>query len=628
VSVSQPSQANRSEFGTAGAYPYDHRSPLRWVLSHLGRYKGLVASFLSAALLTNVLAAAVPRLTGLAFDEVLRSGPSARRLLLIAAAILGLVLVRGAVDLVSSFSIETLGQRLERDARDELYASLLGKSQTFHNRQRVGDLMARANGDVRQLNPMMNPGVALITEALLGLVVPPVFIAFLDPRLLFAPLLFILVFAFALRHYLRQLSPVSAAMRASFGALNAGLNETITGTEVVKGAAQEAQEKAKFVRNASAYRDAFVAQGRVQARYLPLLLLGVALTGAFAHGLLLLSRAELTTGELVAYMGLMGALRFPTAISIFTFSLVQLGFAGAARILELIREETELDENAGGYSAPVRGEIVFEGVSFAYRAGERLSLRDVSFRAAPGATVAIVGQTGSGKSTLTKLVNRAYDVSEGRLLIDGVDVRSWNLGALRSQVSVIEQDVFLFSRTVAENIAFGLGARATKAAVVAAAKAAQAHDFIMGFADGYDTVIGERGVTLSGGQRQRLAIARALLTDPRILILDDATSAVDSATEDEIQRAIDRVLEGRTTLLITHRLSQIRRSDLIVLLHQGEVVDQGTHAELLGRSRLYRRLFARYDDTDPIGAQGVSRQGVGGQGVVAQGGSAARVERG
>lgn len=606
MAVSPPTRASRSEF-SVDRYACDHRSPVRWVLSHLGRYKGLVASFLGAALLTNVLVSAVPRLTGLAFDEVLRGDPSARRLLLLAAAILGAVLVRGAVDLVNSFSIETLGQRLERDARDELYVSLLGKSQTFHNRQRVGDLMARANGDVRQLNPMMNPGVALITEALFGLVVPLVFIAFLDPRLLLAPLLFVVAFALALRHYLRQLSPVSAAMRTAFGTMNAGLNETITGIEVVKGTAQEAQEKAKFARHASAYRDAFVAQGRVQARYLPLLLLGVALTGAFAHGLVLLSRAQLTTGELVAYMGLMGALRFPAFISIFTFSLVQLGLAGAARILELIREETELDENALGYSAPMRGEIVFDGVSFAYEAGERPSLRNVSFRAAPGATVAIVGQTGSGKSTLTKLINRAYDVTAGRILIDGVDVRAWQLGALRSQVSVIEQDVFLFSRTIAENIAFGLGERATKPAVVAAAKAAQAHDFIMGFTDGYDTVIGERGVTLSGGQRQRLAIARALLTDPRILILDDATSAVDSATEDAIQRAIDRVLEGRTTLLITHRLSQIRRADLIVLLHQGEVVDQGTHEALLARSRLYRRLFARYDDEPACAPHGAAR---------------------
>ena len=445
--------------------------------------------------------------------------------------------------------------------------------------------MARAANDVRQLNPMINPGVGLITESMIGIVTPLIFIAFLKLELLIAPVLFVIVFYFALRSYMRQLNPVSGAMRYQFGVMNAGLNETIVGIEVVKATAQEAQEKRKFFRNASLYRDHFVRQGQVQARYLPLLLIGFALSGAFAHGLWLLSRGDLSVGQLVAYMGLMGVLRFPTFISIFTFSLVQLGIAGAERILALIDEETELDENAGGHSATIRGEIEFDDVSFHFGGDSDVAaLRDLSFRVEPGETVAIVGQTGSGKSTLTRLVNRIYDVDEGSLRIDGLDVREWNLESLRSQISVIEQDVFLFSRSIAENIAFGLGQEVGTAQIEEAARAAQAHDFILGFQDGYDTVIGERGVTLSGGQRQRLAIARALLTDPRILVLDDSTSAIDSATEDEIQKAINRVLEGRTTFIITHRLSQIRKADTILVLHQGEIVAQGSHEELLETS--------------------------------------------
>jgi len=566
---------------------------MRWIISHLLRYKWYLASFLSASLITNVLYSAVPRLTGLAFDEVLQPNPSPARLLNVVLAILAIVVIRGVADLINAGSVETLGQRLERDAREELYVSLLGKSQTFHNRQRVGDIMARAANDVRQLNPMMNPGVALTTDATISIISPLVFIAFIRLELLAAPFLFVLFFGFALRYYSRQLNPVVGQQRYQFGLMNSGLTETVTGIEVVKSTAQEAQERAKFSHNARLYRDLYVRQGQVEARYLPPLLLGVAMAGAFGHGLWLLSLGELSVGDLVAYISLMTVLRFPAFISIFTFSLIQFGLAGAQRILTLIHQETELDENRAGHEAEIRGEISFENVTFSY--GESTVLDNISFRVEPGQTVAIVGQTGSGKSSLTKLVNRIYDVTEGRILIDGVDVRDWNLASLRSQISAIEQDIFLFSRSVAENIAFGLGQQAGQAAIEQAARDAQAHDFIMDFKDGYDTLVGERGVTLSGGQRQRLAIARALLTDPRILILDDSTSAIDSATEDKIQQAINRVLQGRTTLLITHRLSQIRRADKILVLKRGQIVDQGSHAELLQRCDLYRRIFIRYD---------------------------------
>ena len=232
-------------------------------------------------------------------------------------------------------------------------------------------------------------------------------------------------------------------------------------------------------------------------------------------------------------------------------------------------------------------------MTFGYVSGVDV-LSDVSFSVRPGQTVAVVGQTGAGKSTLTKLINRTYDVNEGRVLVDGVDVRDWSLAALRRQISIIEQDIFLFSRTVAQNIAFG-APEATREAIEAAARAAQAHEFILGFEDGYETVVGERGVTLSGGQRQRIALARAFLTHPRILILDDSTSAVDSETEDQIQRAIRHASENRTTFLITHRLSQIRWADLVLVLRKGRLEAAGDHLTLMETSPAYRLIFDQYE---------------------------------
>ena len=579
----------RREFTVADAAQYDQRSPVRWIAAHLLRYKRFLTLSIGGTLLLNVLAAIQPSLIGSAFSEVLRPQPSRDTLARIALTMLGLVLGTGLVDIITRYAGEFLAKRLERDARDELYRSLLGKSQTFHNRQRVGDIMARAAGDIGQINSMIVPGLDTLFDSFTSLTMTIIFIAILNPELLLTPLVFTVFFGLALRHYVNRLRPVAGTMREQFGLLNAGLTETVTGIEVVKTSAQEAQEATKFLTQARRYRDLFVQNGDIQARYLPPLLLSAAIAGAFLHGSLLVTQGRLPVGGLVTYLGLMANLRFPVGISIWTFNLAQLGLAAAERILVLLREETELDENAAGHSAPIRGEIVFDHVTFRY--GDTPILTDVSFRAAPGQTVAIVGQTGSGKSTLTKLVNRIYDIEAGRILVDGIDVREWSLDSLRGQVSTIEQDIVLFSRSIAENIGFSR-AGASEAEIRAAAADAQADGFIRGFKDGYATVIGERGVTLSGGQRQRLAIARALLTDPRILILDDSTSAIDSATEDLIQAAIRRLLQGRTTLLITHRLSQIRWADQILVLDGGRVIDQGTHDELLARCDLYRRIFA------------------------------------
>ncbi len=582
-----------SEFSIEGQQRSNRGSAVRWIGWHLTRYKLLLIAAVGGMFTQNVLGSIIPILVGAAFTAVLEDPPDGSRLTQIALVVLVVVLLRGLIDLGASLANETVAQRFTRDARDEIYVSLLGKSQTFHNRQQVGDLMARTANDVRQLGMMVNPGMALIIDSFTALVVPIVTIALLEPKLLPPPLIFTALFFLALRHYMKKLTPASMAMRSSFGRLNSGLAEAVTGVEVVKSMAQEEQEDAKFDSNAGAYRDAFIEQGMAQARYLPPLLLAMTIASSLLLGIYYHSQGQLSIGELVTYIGLVSLLRFPTFISIFTFSLVQLGMVSSKRILDILNDEADLDSNAQGQSAKIEGDIRFEHVTFSY--GGEPVLKDVSFHAKPGETVAIVGETGSGKSTLAKLINRIYDVDSGRVLVDGVDVQEWNLDSLRSQISTIEQDIVLFSRPVVENIGFSLGQDVDLATIEAAARDAQADGFIRELPNGYDTIIGERGVTLSGGQRQRIAIARALITDPAILIIDDSTSAIDSQTEDEIQRAIRRVLEGRTTILITHRLSQIRWADKVVVLRKGEVVDVGSHDELLERCTLYRRIFAHYD---------------------------------
>ena len=578
------------EFRTGTEYPYNRTSPTRWVISHMMRYPMLPIGFVILAIFAISAFTYASFQIQQAFQVIEQQGP-VEQLLVVSLGLLGVRALFAVVDMINTVIREFLASRMERDAREELYISLLGKSQTYHNRQRVGDLMAAATGDVSQLNLMISPGLSLIVEAATQLVTPLIAIAALDWRLLPVPSIFVLVLLWGLMRYNRQLGPVAGALRGQYGMVSATLSEAIQGIEVVKATARETFEAQRFKGVAAKYRDLFVQEGEIKARYLPLRFYGLLIGISYGYAMWLRSLGYIDTSDVIAFMTLITLFQFPTFISLFMFALVQFGLAGARRILQIINTETEMDENAGGESHVVDGALEFRGVSFGYADGQ--ILRDISFSAQPGETIAIVGQTGSGKTTLTRLVNRTYDATQGEVLIDGVDVKRWNLDSLRSQISMIEQDIFLFTKTIGENIAFGARGEVTQERIEWAAKQAQAHDFIMSFPEGYATVVGERGVTLSGGQRQRIAIARAFLTDPRILILDDSTSAIDSATEDQIQRAMREILKGRTTLLITHRLAQIRWADRIVVIRRGQIDAQGSHEDLMRTSEAYRRIFAR-----------------------------------
>lgn len=589
-----------AEFTLQRKNKFDHSSPARWIVSHIAPYLWIVAMIFAGAIGNAVLAVVVPILTGDAFNAMLEAPPDTSALLPLAITIGVSQIIRGVLQLGRNFGAELLAQKMERDIRDELYLSLLGKSMTFHNIQPVGDTMARSTNDVREINYMFSPGINLVVGSFMFILMPIFFAPRYHPSLILTPLVFTIIYFIALARYLKRLAPITDEVRATFGEMNTHLSESLDGVEIMKGAAQEGAEVERFVTNARKVRDAFVQQGDLEAKYIAMLLLGLAYAGGLIHALFLFRAGLIDVGAVVAYFGMLQLLGFPTFTSTFAYSQISLGLSSARRILELINRETHLDQNASGRTSKIRGEIEFRNVSFRYPhpspvergdrgEGENI-LENISFKVMPGQTVALVGQTGAGKTSLVKLINRTYDVTAGQVLVDGVDVREWNLASLRSQTSIIEQDIFLFSRSLSDNIAFGKPG-ATKEEIIAASIAAQAHDFILDFDQTYATTVGERGVTLSGGQRQRIALARAFLTDPRILVLDDSTSAIDSATEDKIQRAIANAARGRTTFIITHRLSQIRWADLIIVLRKGQIAAIGTHDELMQTSEAYSRIF-------------------------------------
>ena len=573
------------------------KSSRRWILAHIFHDTNKIFIFIVffTTILTANLATIIFVFIGNAITAILNLNiPTFMNIFII---IIILSFTNPGMRLANFMLREVIAQRMERDTRKEFFINLLGKSQSFHDQQKIGELMARATDDVRMLNFFISPAVSLILESFTDLVVPVIYIAIFYPvQLIIEPIIFVILFLIALRSYINKIGPISFDLRMNFGLMDATLNETLNGIEVVKGTAQEDREIRKYLYNIQKYKDAFIKQGIVQAKYLPILLLALIITIAFGHSIFLFYLGLMDIGQIIAYLGILSLLYFPTNISIFVFAIVRLAGASAKRILEYMNMETKIDENINGVTKKIQGQIIFENVSFKYPNSKNFVLKNLNFEIQPGKTVAIVGTTGAGKTTLTKLISRLYDVSEGRILIDGVDVRDYALKSLRSQISYIEQDVFLFSSSIYENITFGRIGSLDE--VIEVAKQAQAHEFISKLPDEYYSEIGERGVQLSGGERQRIAIARAFLSDPPVLILDDSTSAIDSKTEDQIQFAIRNILRNRSTFLITHRLSQIRWADLILVLRNGELIAMGTHDDLLCNSDEYRKIFIKKFDLE------------------------------
>ncbi|MFX1316720.1 MAG: ABC transporter ATP-binding protein, partial [Promethearchaeota archaeon] len=482
------------------------KNPRRWILAHI--FHGSNKTFILIVFFTTILAANLSSLILVLIGNAITDFLIGKQSSLIFYTLIILLLSIGTpiLRLINYMLREVIAQRLERDCRREFYANLLGKSQSFHDQQKIGELMARATDDVRTMNFLISPAISLIFESFTALVIPLFYIVFFYPsQLILAPLIFSILFFFSLKSYIRKIGPVTGKLRAFYGIMNSSLNEALTGIEVVKATAQESKESQKYFVHAKNYRDAFIEQGNIEAKYLPILLLAITITGGLIHAIILNFNGLMNIGQIIAYVGLLSLLRFPTFISIFVFAIIRLAFSSAQRLLELMNKKTEIDENIEGYNKSIQGAIKFQNVTFTYPGSEKPVLKNISFEIQPGKTLAVVGTTGSGKTTLAKLISRLYDVNDGRILIDNIDIRNYALKSLRNQISHVDQDVFLFSTTIFENISFGKVGSLEE--VIEVANQAQAHEFISNLPMQYNSEVGERGVQLSGGERQRIAIA-------------------------------------------------------------------------------------------------------------------------
>ena len=493
-------------------------------------------------------------------------------------------------DLVMSAGNEVLAQSLEMSTRTEFFNSVTTKSMGFHEEAKVGTLMAMVSNDIRLMNMTVSPGLRLMLEPVMATAGVIILTFYLQPIIGLILLLSFPFFLLSTYWYHNRSKPISVKQQDQFRVMNAHLQERIINNKVIKGFAKEDEEEHKFTDVNSKLASIKVLRGKLVGFFTPGLVLTVIIGFIFVLSVYFNIYYGLNIVNLIAINSMMLYLRSPILQINQALQTFMLGMSGAEQLYKTIYEDEFGEESNQGQLIPITGKIEFKNVSFEY-IKDKPVLNSISFCIQPGETVAILGPTGSGKSTLLKLLTRFHDPMSGQILVDDIPITEYNIENLRSQIGVVEQDIFLFSTSIKDNIGYSKD-EIDFDEVVRCAKLAKAHDFITELPNKYDTIIGERGLTLSGGQRQRIGIARAFYSNPKILILDDSTSALDVETEREVAIAIDNIQKNRTTLIITHRLATIRRASKILLLDSlGNIDAIGTHQELLNTSVLYRNLF-------------------------------------
>jgi len=572
---------------------------LRPLVPYLKRYRGGLIWGALCVLLTNAIAVQFPQVLRHAIND-LHSGVTSQKLLKFALAIIAVFVAKGIFQFLTRWIVIGISRDIEFDLRNDLFAHLERLSHSYYQRNRTGDIMARATNDLNAVRNLLGPAIMYSANTIVFTALAVGYMLRISPKLTIFAFLPLPVASIVIQYFGRRIHERFERIQAMFSDISARAQENFSGARVIRAYVQEQAEIAAFEGANQEYIRRSLGLVRLMGMLWPTLelMLGIAVVIVLWLGGRQVLAGKMNVGDFVAFNTYMAQLMWPVIALGWVINLFQRGTASMTRIEEIfsqkpeIADDPQIETRLPDVVREIEGEIEFRNLNFGYDGVP--VLKDINLRIPAGSSLAIVGPTGSGKTTLVSLIPRIYDAAAGSVLIDGRPIREYALDSLRRQIGFVPQETFLFSDTIRENIAYGLSQEDSTASldeIKAAAEAANIANDIEGFPDGYNTMVGERGITLSGGQKQRTAIARALLRSPRILILDDALSSVDTHTEDKILNHLREIMRGRTTIFISHRVSTVRNADRIAVLHQGRIVELGTHDELIARSGYYTDLY-------------------------------------
>ncbi|MCM3572956.1 ABC transporter ATP-binding protein/permease [Mesobacillus subterraneus] len=543
-------------------------------------------------LIVTAITVVYPMILQLTIDEAVIGGRY-DLIPLLAAGFVGSMVVKGICTYIYQYTGDLFGIHSVYKLRNSLYERLQFLSFRYYDNAKTGDLMSRLTADVEGFRFFLSFGFSELIRFVLLIGISFSVMFYYSISLTFVTLATLPFLAVVVYKFDRAVHPAFRGIRKSFGKLNTKVQENISGINTVKSLSREDYEIGRFNASNGNYKDQYLSTSEIWAKYFPLMefLGNLSVVLLLGYGGFLVMNESLLPGELVAFYSLVWYIMWPIMNLGFVVNLFSQSKASGERLLEILEADEEIEEKRGALQVEkLSGDVEFNDVTLRYGDDENEALYNITFKARPGQTIGLIGSTGSGKTSITQLMTRFYEPVAGQVLIDGLDIKDYSIRSLRSNIGIVLQESFLFSSSIKANISYG-NPDATMEEIIAAAKRAQAHSFIMDLPDGYDTILGERGMGLSGGQKQRIAIARAICVNPSILILDDATSAVDMETEFKIQQALLEVMKGRTTFIIAHRISSLKHADEILVLENGAIAERGTHEQLIKNGGTYQKIY-------------------------------------